>query len=138
MRRLFLFYPKRTLQILNGGGIIYVMEPEQPTRNKKPFVVLTVVLIFLAFALFLLTKKVEAPEPQSGAPSKVVETPPRVYTEAEKMDILKNIATQSSKDTTTQAQDIKTLQNLSKQAPRDTTSTEDKLKILQALSTQTN
>ncbi len=95
----------------------------------------------VAAGFMLWTNKSEVPKEETPQ-AQVEDTPKpkveRAYTEAEKLQILANLASSSQKDTTTTTQDLKTLQNLSKTAPPDKTSTEEKLRILESLNSGSN
>ena len=113
------------------------MEPEQ-TSKKFLVIPLGVVVLIVAALVVLWINSADAPLDTETKEEVVIPKVERIYTEAEKLQILADIASSSQKDTTTTAQDLKTLQNLSKTAPPDKTSTEEKLRILESLSSGSN
>ncbi|MBI5400598.1 MAG: hypothetical protein HZB12_00565 [Candidatus Yonathbacteria bacterium] len=113
------------------------METEEitPSGSKKFFkIVLGVfgVIVVLLTIAFILTKMKNAREAEVLTATPIVQ---KVYTQEDKLQILKDLASSTPKDTSTQqAEKLKVLKTLAKQAPKESaSSTAEKLRILQEL-----
>lgn len=123
------------------------MEPEitvpAENGNKKKFLIITlaVILVVGGVALGYLFMQKDTPgqvEPIHAEVTAPVVTPPRIYTEAEKRQILEDFAKQNSTSTTaSEAEKLRALKNYSAQTQAPVLSEDEKRKALEDFATQT-
>lgn len=112
------------------------MDPEITTQaqtgNKRSYslIALLVVLVIVGAVIIFLPRGNTSEQNGEVKNSAVVK---KVYTQAEKEQILAQLAASLPKDTTSQIEKERLLRALAKKIPVDTTSPEEKLRLLTAL-----